>query len=78
MARRTTWLIDMGDGTWAVCCMACRIALYRGPKAGADRAANGHSCEPVLPLGRRHRGAPTTPDPLPWTDAPPTANPHPL
>jgi hypothetical protein len=39
MARRTTWLIDMGDGTWAVCCMACRIALYRGPKAGADRAA---------------------------------------
>jgi hypothetical protein len=39
MARRMTWLIDMGDGTWAVCCMACRIALYRGPKAGADRAA---------------------------------------
>ena len=42
MARRTTWLIDMGDGTWAVCCMACRLALYRGPKAGADRAAAGH------------------------------------
>ena len=42
MARRTTWLIDMGDGTWSVCCMACRIALYRGPKAGADRAARGH------------------------------------
>ena len=39
MARRTTWLIDMGDGTWAVSCMACRIALYRGAKAGADRAA---------------------------------------
>ena len=39
MARRTTWLIDMGDGTWAVSCMACRIALFRGPKAGADRAA---------------------------------------
>jgi hypothetical protein len=54
VARRT-WLIDMGDGTWAVSCMACRIALYRGPKTGADRAAAGHSCEPVLPLGRRHR-----------------------
>ena len=39
MARRTTWLIDMGDGTWAVSCMACRIALYRGSKAGARVAA---------------------------------------
>ena len=57
MPRRTTWLIDMGDGTWAVCCMACRIALYRGPKAGADRAARSHSCEPVIPLGRRRRPA---------------------
>jgi hypothetical protein len=53
VARRTTWLIDMGDGTWAVSCMACRIALFRGPKAGANRAARGHFCEPVLPLGRR-------------------------
>ena len=53
MARRTTWLIDMGDGTWAVSCMACRIALYRGPKPGAERAAHRHSCEPVLLLGRR-------------------------
>ena len=57
MTRRTTWLIDMGDGTWAVCCMACRLALYRGPKASADRAAAVHSCEPVLPLGRRRRPA---------------------
>jgi hypothetical protein len=57
MARRTTWLIDMGDGTWAVSCMACRIALYRGPKAGAERAARCHACEPVLPLGRRRRPA---------------------
>jgi hypothetical protein len=57
VTRRTTWRIDMGDGTWAVCCMACRIALYRGPKAGADRAAAGHDCEPVLPLGRRRRSA---------------------
>ena len=53
MTRRTTWRIDMGDGTWAVSCMACHIALYRGPKAGADRAARTHSCEPVIPLGRR-------------------------
>jgi hypothetical protein len=57
LPRRTTWLIDMGDGTWAVSCMACRIALYRGPKAGAERAARAHSCEPVLPLGRRRRPA---------------------
>jgi hypothetical protein len=55
VTRRTTWRIDMGDGTWAVCCMACRIALYRGGKTGADRAAATHSCEPVLPLGRRRR-----------------------
>ena len=53
MTRRTTWLIDMGDGTWSVCCMACRIALYRGSKAGANRAAHNHYCEPVVPLGRR-------------------------
>ena len=57
MARRTTWLIDMGDGTWAVSCMACRITLYRGPKAGADLAAGRHNCEPVIPLGRRRRSA---------------------
>jgi hypothetical protein len=57
VARRTTWLIDMGDGTWAVCCMACRIALYRGGKAGADRAAATHYCEPVIPL-RRHQRRP--------------------
>jgi hypothetical protein len=57
MARRSTWRIDMGDGTWAVCCMACRLALYRGPKPGADRAAATHDCEPVLPLARRRRPA---------------------
>jgi hypothetical protein len=56
MFRRTTWLIDMGDGTWAVSCMACRSALYRGSRAGAERA-RGHYCEPVLPLGRRQRPA---------------------
>ena len=57
MARRPIWLIDLGDGTWAVSCMACRIALYRGHKAGADRAARGHCCEPVIPLGHRRRPA---------------------
>ena len=57
MTRRTTWLIDLGDGTWAVCCMACRVALFRGPKGGADRAARSHVYEPVLPLGRRRRPA---------------------
>jgi hypothetical protein len=49
VARRTTWLIDMDDGTWSVCCMTCRLALYRGGKAGADRAVARHYCEPVLP-----------------------------
>ena len=57
MARRTTWLIDMGDGSWAVCCMACRVALFRGPKAGAERTAARHVCEPVVSLGRRRRPA---------------------
>jgi hypothetical protein len=56
VARRPIWLIDMGDGTWAVSCMACRIA-HRGPKAGAERAARGHYCEPVVPLGGRRRPA---------------------
>ena len=57
MARRPIWLIDLGDGTWAVSCMACRLALYRGSKPGAERAAATHSCEPVVPLGRRRRSA---------------------
>jgi hypothetical protein len=57
VARRPIWLIDLGDGTWAVSCMACRIALYRGPRVGAERAARAHYCEPVLPLGRRRRPA---------------------
>jgi hypothetical protein len=49
------WLVDMGDGSWAVCCLACRLALYRGPKPQADRAFRGHACEPVVPLGYRRR-----------------------
>jgi hypothetical protein len=58
MARGSTWQIDMGDGTWAVCCMACRLALYRGDKRTADRIFTGHRCEPVVPLGRRRRRRP--------------------
>ena len=58
MARGSTLQIDMGDGTWAVCCMACRLALYRGDKRTADRVFAGHRCEPVLPLGRRRRRRP--------------------
>jgi hypothetical protein len=55
MARGSTWQIDMGDGTWAVCCMACRLALYRGNKRTADRVFASHRCEPIVPLGRRRR-----------------------
>jgi hypothetical protein len=58
MARGSTLQIDMGDGTWAVCCMACRLALYRGDKRTADRVFAGHRCEPALPLGRRRRRRP--------------------
>jgi hypothetical protein len=57
MANRNLWLIAMGDGTWAVCCMACRRALYRGTKRTAIRVFTGHRCEPVVPLGRRPRPA---------------------
>ena len=57
MARRPIWLVDLGDGTWAVSCMACRLALFRGSKAGADRAGAAHYCEPVIPLGRWRRSA---------------------
>jgi hypothetical protein len=55
MARGSTWQIDMGDGTWAVCCMACRLALYRGTKRTADRVFASHRCEPVIPLTRWRR-----------------------
>jgi hypothetical protein len=58
VARGSTWQIDMGDGTWAVCCMACRLALYRGDKRTADRVFAGHRCEPVVPLGHRRRRRP--------------------
>ena len=58
MARGSLWQINMGDGTWAVCCTACRLPLYRGDKRTADRVFAGHRCEPVIPLGRRRRRRP--------------------
>ena len=30
MARRNLWQIDMGDGSWTVCCMDCRLAVRGG------------------------------------------------
>ena len=57
MARRPIWLINMGDGTWSVCCLVCRLPLYRGDQRTADRVAATHFCEPVVPLGRRRRSA---------------------
>jgi hypothetical protein len=78
MVRRSIWQIDMGDGSFAVCCMACRLALYRGGKAGADRVFAGHRCEPVVPsavggvVGRPDRGPTRAPvwrrDPGPAMD----------
>jgi hypothetical protein len=53
MGRRTLWLIDMGDGSWSVCCMACRLALYRGDQRTTAQVFGHHRCEPVVPLGRR-------------------------
>ena len=49
MARGSTWQIDMGDGTWAVCCMACRLALYRGDKRTADRVFAATAANPSSP-----------------------------
>jgi hypothetical protein len=57
VARRNLWLIDMGDGTWSVCCMDCRATLYRGNKQTAHREFDRHCCEPVIPLGRWRRPA---------------------
>ena len=50
MLDATLWQVDMGDGTWAVCCLACRLPLSRGAKPTADRVFDSHVCEPVVPL----------------------------
>jgi hypothetical protein len=44
MPRRSIWSIDMGDGVWSVCCMACRLPLFRGGKRAAERVARAHRC----------------------------------
>jgi hypothetical protein len=31
MPNRMLWLVDMGDGTWAVCCLACRLPCTAAP-----------------------------------------------
>lgn len=41
------WQIDMGDGTWSVCCLACRRPLYRGDKQIADQMFDSHLCAPT-------------------------------
>ena len=87
MAHRNLWLIDMGDGTWAVCCMACRLRPVPRPQARRRPGARQPPLRtrpppqptPPTPIGlaAAHR-APVggaSPDP-PWTDAPPTANTH--
>jgi hypothetical protein len=50
MFDATLWQVDMGDGTWAVSCLACQQLLYRGAKAEADRVFDSHTCEPIVPL----------------------------
>jgi hypothetical protein len=50
MLDATLWQVDMGDGTWAVCCLACQTSLYRGPKPIADLVFDTHGCEPVVPI----------------------------
>jgi hypothetical protein len=50
MLDATLWQVDLGDGTWAVCCLACQTSLYRGAKAIADLVFDTQGCEPVVPL----------------------------
>ncbi len=50
MLDATLWQVDMGDGTWAVCCLACRLPLHRDAKPEADRVFDTHAYEPVVPL----------------------------
>jgi hypothetical protein len=50
MLDATLWQVDMGDGTWAVCCLACRLPLFRGSHAEADPVFDTHASEPVFPF----------------------------
>jgi hypothetical protein len=54
MAHRNLWQIDMGDGTWAVCCLACRRAVPRGqarrrPSVGQPPLRTRHPPQPTPP-----------------------------
>jgi hypothetical protein len=60
MLDTTLWQVDMGDGTWAVACLACQQPLYRGAKAEADRVFDSHTCEPIVPLTAPTGGSPGT------------------
>jgi hypothetical protein len=53
MPARPTWMVAMGDGTWAVSCSRCQLPLYRGAEQHAKRVYREHRCEPVVLLGRR-------------------------
>ena len=41
------WQVNMGDGSWSVCCLVCQRTLFRGAKARADQVFDTHLCEPV-------------------------------
>jgi hypothetical protein len=49
MRNAILWVVDLGDGTWAVSCRSCWL-YYRGPKLQADLLFDTHLCEPVVPL----------------------------
>jgi hypothetical protein len=54
MPARPTWMLDMGDGTWAVSCSRCQCSLYHGhSQRHANRVFNNHRCEPAVVAGRR-------------------------
>jgi hypothetical protein len=38
------WSTNMGDGTWIVSCLWCRVSLGRGSGRWAKRAADKHVC----------------------------------
>jgi hypothetical protein len=42
--QRRIWSINMGGGTWAVCCLWCQKSLGRGSVRWARKAAATHLC----------------------------------
>ena len=50
MLDATLWQVNLGDGSWAVCCRSCELT-FRGPKPDAELLFTSHRCEPVVPLG---------------------------